>query len=291
MASSVLSIASSAGIDPFEGLEGSRIIHYSRLQAFSQALQELKTALSDGKTTNQFLIVRGVDEKTMNHIEKCSYKGVRCEWHEDLQLLIVKVPTGAHEAATGEFSAIIIEAVGPGLMGLNRHERSVLNSTTFRAPSGTPRKEPDWAMKTRIVRPNSEDFPTIVVETGFSESLARLRNDARLWFSISNNAIQIVILIAIKAARREIIFEMWTVAAVPAGRRTTRHTPAQVPQPAQSITISETAPNTYAITAGTAPLILEFDKLFLRQPVRQEHDIIYTQTDLFSIAEAAFDMI
>jgi len=282
-------MASSADIDPLEGLKGSRIIHYSRLQAFSQALQELKTALDDGKTTNQFLIVKGVDEKIMNLIEEYGYKEVRYEWHEVLQLLIVKVPTGAHEAASQEFGALVIAAVT--LMGLNQLERRVLGATKFHAPSGAPRKEPDWSMKTKIVRPNPQDFPTIVLEVGFSETLAKLRCDARLWFSISSNTIQIVILIAIKVAAREIIFEKWTVGAVPANRRTTRHTPAQLPQAEQAITISETAPNTYAITAGMAPLTLEFDKLFLRQPVGQEHDIDFTQAELFNIAQAVFDML
>jgi len=89
-------------------------------------------------------------------------------------------------------------------------------------------------------------------------------------------------LIAVRAARREIIIEKWIVAP---GQ------PPQVPQAVQSITITATAPNTYAITAGTAPLILEFNKLFLRQPVGQEQDIVYTQTKLLLVAEAIFDMV
>ena len=216
----------------------------------------------------------------MNLIEERGYEGVRYEWHEDLQLLIVKVPTKAHEAASQEFGTSITDAVA--VMGLSPLERRVLGAGRFHVPLGAPRKEPDWSMKTRIVRPNPDDFPTIVVEAGFSESLAKLRNDARLWFSISNNAIQIVILIAVRAARRETIIEKWIVAP---GQ------PPQVPQAVQSITITETAPNTYAITAGTAPLIPEFNKLFLRQPVGQEQDIVYTQTKLLLVAEAIFDLV
>jgi len=135
------SSTSMASIDPLEGLKGSRIIHYSRLQAFSRALQELKTALYDGKPTNQFLIVKGLDEKITNLIEERGYEGVRYEWHEDLQLLIVKVPTKAHEAASQEFGTSITDAVA--LMGLSPLERRVLGAGRFHAPLGAPRKEPD----------------------------------------------------------------------------------------------------------------------------------------------------
>src|SRR5580700_330850 len=108
---------------------------------------------------------------------------------------------------------------------------------------------------------------------------------------MSNNYVQIVILIAVKAASNQIIFEKWVLVPIPAGQRTTRHTPAQIPQVEQSITITRTPPNTFAITAGIAPLTLEFHKLFLRLPVGLEYDIIYTQAELFTIAQAIFEMV
>jgi len=104
--SSMTSMASSANIDPSKGSRD-RELYITRDFRHSRALQELKTALYDGKTTNQYLIVRGVDEKIMNLIEERGYEGVRYEWHGDLQLLIVKVPTKAHETASQEFGAII----------------------------------------------------------------------------------------------------------------------------------------------------------------------------------------
>jgi hypothetical protein len=141
------------------------------------------------------------------------------------------------------------------------------------------------------VRPNPDDFPTIVIEVGFSETLRKLRNNARLWFSMSSNNVQIVILIAVRAANNQIIIEKWAVGPLPAGRRRTRHTPPQVPQIEQEITITRTPPNTFAITSGVAPLILEFSRLFLRPAVGAEHDIVYTQAHLVNIAAAIFRMI
>jgi hypothetical protein len=268
-----------------DGLEHSRVIHYSRLQAFDAALQLLRNNLHHGKTTNQYLIVKDVDDDIMNHIEDRGYKGVRYEWHGDI--LIVKVPTEAHETAAAHFADEI--SFNARSMGLPSIERQLFGTATFRAAAGTPRKQGDWSMKPVNVRANRGDFPTIVIEVGFSETLRKLHNDARLWFSMSGNSVQIVIVIAVRAARNQITFEKWVVGPIPANQRTTRQTPAQIPQAMQSITVTRTPPNnTLAITNGMAPLTLEFRKLFLRLPVGQEGDIVYTQATLFDIAQAIF---
>src|SRR5205085_2882348 len=105
-------------------------------------------------------------------------------------------------------------------------------------------------------------------------------------FSMLSNNVQIVILIAVKVANNQIIFEKWVGGPVPASRRSTRHTPPQLPRAEQKITITRTLPNTFSITSGTAPLTLEFDRLFLRPPVGGEHDVVITQAQLFNITEA-----
>jgi len=274
-------------ISPLNGLEQSRIIHYSRLQAFGAALQQLRNNVDHGRTTNQYLIVRDVNEDIMKHIEDRGYKGVRYEWHGDLDVLIVKVPTKAHENAAAQFGDEI--SFTARAMGLPLIERKLFGAATFQAAAGTPRKQGDWSMMPRNFRPNPGDFPTIVIEVGFSETLQKLRNDARLWFSMSGNDVKIVILIAVRAASNRIIIEKWTLGPVPAHRRRMRHTPAQIPHAEQSITITRTpANNTLAITDGTAPLTLEFRRLFLRDPVGHEHDVVYTQAALFTIAQANF---
>jgi hypothetical protein len=272
-------------ISPFDGLEQSRIIHYSRLQAFSAALEQLRNNVYHGRTTNQYLIVRDVDEDIMKHIEDRGYKGVRYEWHGNFEVLIVKVPTAAHENAAAAFGFEI--SFTARTMGLPV-ERYLTGAATFKAAAGTPRKEGDWSMVPENVRPNLGDFPTIVIEVGFSETLRKLRNDARLWFSMSSNDVQIVVLIAVRAADNQIIFEKWALGPVAADRRSTRHTPPQLPRAEQEITITRTPPNTFAITNGTAPLTLEFNRLFLRLPVGGEHDVVYTQAQLIDIADAIF---
>jgi len=274
---------------PVDGLDSSRVIHYSTRQAFCGAVRQLKNNLDHGRTRNQYLVVRDVDEDIMKHIDDREYKGVRYEWHGDLELLIVKAVTIAHETAAAEFAYVINGATFT--MGLPPIERQLTGAGKCRAPGGSPSKEPDWSMTNANVRGlTPDDFPTIVIEVGYSESLQKLRNDARLWFSMSNNDVQIVILIAVRRPQNQIIFEKWTVGPIAAGQRTMRRTPPQLPRAEQAITITRTPtpPHTCAITSGTAPLTLEFNRLFLRPPVGGEHDVVYTAAILVEIAEAIF---
>ncbi len=281
-------MATSSMANLLDSLDQARVIHYSP-QALSAALQQLRTNLDRG-STSQYLVVRGVNETIFNRIDN-GYRGVRLTWYSDVETLIIKVPTEAHDQAAASFGGYVDHTARN--MGVANIERRVVGTATYHAvlPARTVSKQPDWGMKPQNLRPHGR-FPTIVLEVGFSETLTQLRKDARLWFAMSNE-VQIVILIAIRAAKNNIIFEKWAMAPTLANQPVTRNAPAQVPQCEQSITITRTpqANNTYtlAITAGMAPLTLEFNKLFLRQPVGGEQDIDFTQADLFDVAQSAFD--
>lgn len=60
----------------------------------------------------------------------------------------------------------------------------------------------------------------MVVETGVSESLPRLRQDARRWFGASNGEVRIVIIISTK--KTAVHFEQWQLAPPNAPRPLTR---------------------------------------------------------------------
>ena len=60
---------------------------------------------------------------------------------------------------------------------------------TFPPPFGNSRKQPDYC-----ILPQGQNLPTIVVETGWSESFLRLRDDMRLWLISGAGALQLVML-------------------------------------------------------------------------------------------------
>ena len=91
---------------------------------------------------------------------------------------------------------------------------------------------------------------------------------------------KIVVLISLNIARatrtlQSIRIEKWELA--PAQQRITRsvanNPPAEVPTKVQEITI-------YPNTVTGVPLILHFQKIFLRQPTPPEADIVFSAQDL-----------
>jgi hypothetical protein len=53
------------------------------------------------------------------------------------------------------------------------------------------------------------DWPTIMFESGFSESLGHLRNDAKWWLANSQGEVKIAVIIAIQPADKKLHIEKW----------------------------------------------------------------------------------
>src|SRR3984957_1507887 len=98
-------------------------------------------------------------------------------------------------------------------------------------------KEGDSAFKPWSMRPHETDWPTIVIESGWSESLTRLREDARRWLENSKGNVKIVLLISIDRRAGTMIIEKWENRPVPANKPATRSNTTQSPTQIQAITI------------------------------------------------------
>jgi hypothetical protein len=142
-------------------------------------------------------------------------------------------------------------------------------------PSRRSSKEGDSSFRPYSHRPNKTDWPTIVIESGVSETLPHLRFDTSWWLRESKGDVKIIIIISIKRARPMIQIEKWELASIVGGQLTLRSASnnAQIPTKTQEITID---PN--AVTG--APLILEFEKILLRPAVLPETDIAFSAQEL-----------
>ena len=196
----------------------------------------------------------------------------------DWNILILKVPTIEHEVTHRNFcKELVISAAG---MGLQR-EFFALGATVFKTTRVS--KEGDSAYKPLSIRPRKADWPTIVFESGWSESLTRLRRDAHIWLEDSGGDVKIVLLLSVGRTPRTMIIEKWENCPVPANRPATRsmtRAAAQTPTQIQAITIDSNSN-----TVNGAPLTLEFRKIFLRQAVPPvEHDFTFTTQNLLAYA-------
>lgn len=101
-----------------------------------------------------------------------------------------------------------------------------------------------------------------MIESGLSESLSDFQGDAAFWLTSSGGDMNIVLLISICAGEREYTVEKWEL----------------IKQ--ASMCLQEIRVHLDCNTVVGAPLRFSFDKIFLRAPVGQETDIVFTDQKL-----------
>jgi hypothetical protein len=257
-----------------EGLEDAPVWIFKTIKGMQEAINSYASEASP------YMIFRPVTTNDLLKIERAREngkidRGVRLTHYVDWDILILKVPTAKHERSHRKFSQKL--TIRAAMMGLE-DEFDSLGATTFKTPRVS--KEGDSAFKPLSIRPYDTDWPTIVLESGWSESLARLRIDAHNWLEKSKGDVKIVLLISISRTTRTMIIEKWENRPVPANRPATRSNATQIPTKIQAITIDSNSN-----TANGAPLTLEFRNIFLRQAVPPlEHDFTFTGQDLLAFA-------
>jgi hypothetical protein len=266
-------------ISPLVGLEGIHTQLYNGIPKMRKIIKSQFAKLEKGDSDQGYLIFECVTVDDLTKIDRARNsigKRTRMAHYTDRDLLIVKLLTATHERAHGNLAMhVIMKCV---LMGIPGNEMDSMGATQYLGRRSS--KEGDSAYKPYSRRPNVTDWPTIVFEAGFSESLAHLRYDAEWWLKHSGGEVKIVIIILTKPAQSKIQIEKWELRPM-TGRRpilrsasnTLNNLPPQTPTKIQEIIID-------GDTVTGAPLVLEFAKIFLRQPVPPQSDITCTGQEL-----------
>lgn len=188
-------------------------------------------------------------------------------------LLLVRMTVSrAHEIAARLFERLFFDCLKP--MDLDKHLQS-FGSATCEAENGSA-KQPDCQfLPKRLPRARTKKWPSVVVETGFSESPSKLMSDARFWLSGSNGDVQMVITIKIGRSSPNLVLESWELVDDRVKRQ-------------QVVMINKSANNHVYI--GGQPLAISFDKLFLRPPSKpKETNISLDEAILKEIAEDVWE--
>lgn len=258
-----------------------RPIHYTGLTALKKVVDTHRNRLfSNGGDGNQHVVFDNVSPEAFEEIERKRLELVMkatLSYVRDIETLIVKIPTQPHEKAHGQLGQLIlVKKIAP--MNLDLNAFTFMGSTTKKVPSGSS-KESDSAWRNVYIRSQQDDFPCLVIEAGMSESLARLRGDARWWIENSAGRVNIVLIIWVNKATKVLHIEKY----VP-GSPQTRTSP-RLPRPV-SVNLTATVVINCAASPTTvtgAPLVLEFNGVFDRPPNPPlERDIILTMDDLES---------
>jgi hypothetical protein len=289
-----------------KGLGYSSIYQFKGIQDLQNRVEKQSDALRDGHTTNQYLVFLGVTKDHLAQIDRQrakTGKHTRMTHYTETDELIIKLPTEEHETAHVSFA----KKVNRKLEGMGLPEDSLygLGATKFVGSSSS--KEGDSAYKP-LCRPGKGQWPTLVVEAGYSETLPKLRADAEWWLINSGGDVKIVIVIWIEPASRSLLIEQWCMplplalrsGPVTRARSTSNanaNTNTKVPVKTQELTVIQDPPiphppgtiPTYTVTG--APLTLEFEKLLLRAPVPPAGNVIFTAADLQAWAERYWYML
>jgi hypothetical protein len=171
-------------------------------------------------------------------------------------------------------------------MGVPDFELDFIGATRYHGLNSS--KEADLAYKPLSIRPNNTDWPTIVFESGYSESLHRLRIDASWWLRASGGRVNIVVVVSVNRQQLALRIETWELVPIPAsGRRSalrSASTVTHIPAKMHEITVSRTVAGAPLTVIG-APLSLEFQKIFLYPAVAPQTDITLTGQYLSNMAD------
>lgn len=188
-------------------------------------------------------------------------------YDSSLCLLLTKMRLSPHEVASEVFETLLFSALQP--MGLHRAVRH-LRSTTVEGTSG--RKEPDgsWAPY-RLPRGHPKNIPTVVLEAALSETQSKLSSDVRFWLHQSHGGVKVVLTLAVDRNGPKITLEKWEL------RDDRPHRTGRV----------DISMGTNKTRVHGGPLVIEFEKLFLRPSENpKETDIMINTTMLEELADA-----
>ncbi|KAE8143071.1 hypothetical protein BDV38DRAFT_293515 [Aspergillus pseudotamarii] len=267
------------------------------------AMMIFDTLNANGFRGNQWILVLGLTKKAIHILDndKRCLDGItpRFEWDGTTGLIKV-VPDAGSEFSTSSFVMAVHETLWA--MGIPRTEMSWGGRTTYQPTVGKG-KQGDQIFTPGDRQPahgQIRDWPTLVLETGLSESLRKLQENAKWWFNNSNGRVRFVIVVLISYERSTVLFQKWQLVPPNAPSPMTRHyiswlhqqsrnMPPLSDQPAatqmlymaQEVTVT---PN----TVSGAPMVLPFHALMDRAPGANETDISITAQDFRVIASTCF---
>lgn len=204
-------------------------------------------------------------------------KRLRLALYEAEELLVVKImPTVQYESS----HLMLLRKIDHKCVEMGVEDELVYTGgATFTLQTQKRiKKEADSSFKPRC-RNREGDFPTLVIESGVSESVPRMRVDARLWLVGSGGEVKVVLVTAINVDAKTIILERWENRPTPVARPSTRSNLSEQPTLGRRIQIDLSSD-----TVTGSPLKIPFRKIFLREPGAREGDVVLVTADLLSWA-------
>ncbi|KAK2737867.1 hypothetical protein FQN55_000879 [Onygenales sp. PD_40] len=252
----------------FQGLENARRTYLHERDLFND---------DTTASRSEFIIFTCVHPEILEQIPENDTLPIS-SYEKPLHILVLKMPSEPREIVGGQFEDLMaIKSAGMGV------HNELVSRGGAGVTSSRRTKQPDCSY--RPIHPpgtRTTQWPTLVVEVGYSESAAKLEADATWWLNDSgvNNGVQIAVTISIKQNKREIIFRKYERV-----HKSTRKQPDRmVPTIVQQITLSKPTDDA-PVKVSSSPFVLSFEKVLLRDPAAGEGDISFSENDLRTLAD------
>ncbi|GLA16002.1 hypothetical protein AnigIFM62618_002560 [Aspergillus niger] len=247
-------------------------------------------------TVDQYLTYKDVTPASFHSLFRLRHRLqriVRFTYFPTISTLLIKVLTPASEKAYLLFiygTVTNLTNMGTELVEQEFFIRSALYKATALAPGS--QKEADTGLKNGLLRPDdATDWPQLVIESGVSGSLHRLRQDVNWWIGCSEGMVLLVLLLVVDCGQRRLIIEKYFPQQLRQGGGGGPVTRAQaahgrmddgfVPQ-LIATTIVDMRADPPAVEGP--PVVLEFERVVGRRPVGPaERDIVWGPSDLVEI--------
>lgn len=261
---------------------------YKGLRDFWSLVSREQTRFHNDKTgqSSQYMVFTGVDNKAFTRDfdiwkHKSSWQLLDSYFPYTRILLIRMVTSKDHERAHTGLANLMVAKLA-SMNGVNL-SLDWTGSADIHTSSRTKRADQEFAPR-KLPPGRSDMWPTLVIESGFSESKPKLQSDAEWWLKASNGDVTTALTISVHRKQAEIVIEKWQ--PICTGQTSTR---TQISPTLQQRVIVSWLDETPERVISNGPLVVSFQNLFLRPPAHTEGDIVFTDDDLGEVAKMVWE--
>ena len=240
---------------------------YRSFHDFRSVLSYEAKRLQEDPKSSQFILFTHLAPITFNSDFEEPIRDIICHtidsYSPKQEELVLKMKTGAHEAAHSAFDKLLIEKLA--FMKLADRKLLGVGAKTIHATSRS--KEADQTYRPLdLPHGRTIDWPTLVIESGYIASAETPRNNASWWLTASAGDVKVVVTIDIDKRNRQVSF-----------RKHYRLGDDSLHEQLVSVTPAD---------VSGSPMVFAFHHLFLTHPTADESDIEFTRADFEYMAES-----
>jgi hypothetical protein len=235
--------------------------------------QELSSFTSD-QSRSQYIIFTGVNNEVFcqdftDPIDSLTTFETYSITHE---LILVKMETHTHAYLSYAFDRLLVKK----LRTMQEHDEDIRGFASAHVEGEDRKKRADQIYQPRrLPRHRSRQWPSLVLEVGYTEGQRKLDSDIDWWITQSNGDVKSAITISADPGVKRIVIYQW-----------------HGNNPRQQVYRNVLSQNYGGAinTSNSNPLVITFEHLFLRQRDANEQDIIFTIDDLKEFAKDVWEV-